>query len=117
MNLLSESGSKLHALQTLARSCGAPVHTFAKRLECVLAVCKDLAVAFHLLAMIISAILLMISSVSAHAQGGVPLWTNRFSGYIALDKSGNVFVTGTDDLGNNEDYVTIKYSNAGIPLW
>jgi beta-propeller repeat-containing protein len=97
------------------------VHNFKKRLQCVLAVCKDLAVAFHLLAMIISAILLMISSASAHAQGGVPLWTNRYDGGspagIAVDSSGNVFVTGGLLNGTNSDFVTIKYSNAGVLLW
>src|SRR5439155_4755192 len=55
------------------------------------------------------------------------LWTNRYDGpgngndfaqAIAVDSSGNVFVTGysTDSIGN-EDYATIKYSNAGVPLW
>jgi hypothetical protein len=68
---------------------------------------------------------LLLYPASAHAQGGVPLWTNRYevgggagpSG-MAVDNAGNVFVTGfsSDSLGN-EDYATIKYSNAGHPLW
>src|SRR6266581_9022639 len=46
--------------------------------------------------------LLMLCPASAHAQGGVPLWTNRYDGpanssdlarAIAVDSSGNVFVT------------------------
>ncbi|SRR6266568_86220 len=63
----------------------------------------------------------------AHAQGGVPLWTNRYAGpakstdealAIALDSSGDVFVTGGSDAANGfSDYATIKYSNAGLPLW
>lgn len=64
---------------------------------------------------------------SAHGQGGVPLWTNRFvgptSGYNpgiaeAVDGNGNVFVTGYR-VGNNgkNDYVTLAYSNSGVPLW
>jgi hypothetical protein len=87
---------------------------FRQRLEC-----DRLAGAFHLLAMIISAILLMISSASAHAQGGVPLWTNRFFGGsagMAIDTAGNVVVTGCSCETTN-DYVTIKYSNSGVPLW
>ena len=61
----------------------------------------------------------------AHAQGGIPLWTNRYSGSgystyasaAAVDGSGNVFATGWDWNGSNLDYVTIKYSGSGVPLW
>jgi hypothetical protein len=58
--------------------------------------------------------------------GGVPLWTNRYDGpgngddgvnALAVDSSGNVFVTGSSWSGTSSDYVTIKYSNAGVPLW
>jgi hypothetical protein len=94
----------------------APVHNFAKRLQCVLAVCKDLAVAC-LPFVLITASLLLLCPASAHAQGGVPLWTNRYEGpstasttaaAIAVDNRGNVFVTGS---------AIIKYSGAGTPLW
>ena len=36
-----------------------------------------------------------------------------------MDASGNVFVTGnsTTPGDGNSDYVTIKYSGAGVPLW
>jgi uncharacterized delta-60 repeat protein len=63
----------------------------------------------------------------AQAQGGVPLWTNRYDGpshaldearAVAVDSSGNVFVTGYSvSFGSDDDYVTIKYSSAGLPLW
>lgn len=62
----------------------------------------------------------------AYSSGGVPLWTNMVPGVtftsIALDRQGGVFVTGynafspfyTDD---SSDYVTVAYSNAGVPRW
>ena len=62
-----------------------------------------------------------------YSSAGVPLWTNRYHGLasrndesraIALDGSGNVIVTGKSaGGGNSDDYATIKYSNAGVPLW
>ena len=58
---------------------------------------------------------------------GVPLWTNRYDGpandydtpyAAAVDGEGNVFVTGTSaGNGSCDDYATIKYSSAGVPLW
>jgi hypothetical protein len=66
--------------------------------------------------------LLMLCPPSAHAQGGVPLWTNRYDGgffdsatAIAMDSSGNVFVTGVSWNGRNRDYATIKYSSSVPP--
>jgi len=63
----------------------------------------------------------------AYSGGGLPLWTNRYSGSangsdqataVAVDASGNVFVTGSSgDSSGNYDYVTIAYSGAGVPLW
>jgi len=59
----------------------------------------------------------------------VPLWTKRYNGpengydfatAVAVDASGNVFVTGysyDSDSGGNWDYATIAYSGAGVPLW
>jgi hypothetical protein len=61
-----------------------------------------------------------------YSGAGVPLWTNRYNGPggydrasgVAVDGSGNAFVTGTSSVGvGNDDYATIKYSNAGVPLW
>jgi len=65
----------------------------------------------------------------AYSSSGVPLWTNRFDGIahsndvavaIGTDVDGNVYVSGfTEKPGgsNNFDYVTIKYSQQGVPLW
>src|SRR6185503_10094310 len=52
-------------------------------------------------------------------------WTNRYNGSIdyyskpiAVDKNGDVFVTGSS-AGNHgqPDYATVAYSNSGLPLW
>ena len=64
---------------------------------------------------------------------GVPLWTNRYNGpgnafdnatSLAVEGSGNVVVTGwsssdglTNSSSSGNDYATIKYSSAGVPLW
>src|SRR5262245_42611308 len=66
-------------------------------------------------------------ATQVHADGGVPLWTNRFDGpgngddiarAIAIDRDGNVFVTGSSFASfAQSDYATIKCSAAGVPLW
>jgi len=66
----------------------------------------------------------------AYSSAGVPLWTNRYNGptnaidsanAIAVDGSGNVYVTGGSGprAGNTvrPDYLTVAYSGAGAPLW
>src|SRR2546422_1248995 len=70
-----------------------------------------------------------IPTPRAHAAGGVPLWTNFYNGpanshdiaeAVAVDASGNVFVTGRSWSGNDpasSDYATVAYSSAGVPLW
>ncbi len=62
-----------------------------------------------------------------YSCAGVPLWTNRYVGpgkggaradAIAVDGSGNVFVTGWTGITNGpSDYTTIAYSSSGVPLW
>jgi 3-isopropylmalate dehydratase small subunit len=62
-----------------------------------------------------------------YSSAGVPIWTNRYSGSgnsddraaaVAVDGSNNVIVTGSSfGSGSSEDYATIKYSSAGVPLW
>ena len=78
-------------------------------------------------AVCVAALGFLLCSAAAFAQPGTAVWTNRYNGpgnyddygnSIAVDGSGNVFVTGgsygSDILG---DYATIKYSSAGVPLW
>jgi hypothetical protein len=61
-----------------------------------------------------------------YSGAGVPLWTNIFhtSGFgageaLALDNSGNIYVAGsaTNSLNRSNDFLTVKYSTAGLPLW
>ena len=74
----------------------------------------------------ITGCLLPLCPALSHAQGGVPLWTNIYDAgildeawAIAVDSNGSVFVTGESyaGIGICCDYLTIKYSNAGVPLW
>ena len=69
----------------------------------------------------------ILAGTSAKAQSrGIPAWTNLYNGpgnyddyvnAIAVDTSGNVFVSGGVDGGSSYDFATIKYSNAGQLLW
>jgi uncharacterized delta-60 repeat protein len=62
-----------------------------------------------------------------YSSTGVPLWTNRYNGpayggdtanAVAVDSSNNVIITGTSSASaSGQDYATIKYSSAGVPLW
>ena len=62
-----------------------------------------------------------------YSSAGMPLWTNRYhgpgNGYydganaLSVDSSNNVIVTGYSYGGISDDYATIKYSSAGVPLW
>jgi beta-propeller repeat-containing protein len=63
----------------------------------------------------------------AYSSAGVPLWTNRYNGpadshdvavAVALDSSGNVFVSGgARAINDHNDFATVAYSGGGVPLW
>jgi len=63
----------------------------------------------------------------AYSGAGSPLWTNRYDGTgnsydsprrLAVDKSGNVFVTGSSSGSpGTSAFITVAYSNTGVPLW
>jgi hypothetical protein len=62
-----------------------------------------------------------------YSSAGAVLWTRSYNGpgngldqvqAIAVDPSGSVVVTGSSPgIESNDDYATIKYSSAGVPLW
>lgn len=60
-----------------------------------------------------------------YSTSGLPWWTNRYNGpangndqaaALAVDQSGNVFVTGTSWNGTNYDVATIKYYVPPLPV-
>ena len=67
------------------------------------------------------------SATIKYSSAGVPLWTNRYNGpanssdtavAVTIDTYGNVFVIGRSAaIGTGDDYATIAYSSAGLPLW
>jgi hypothetical protein len=69
------------------------------------------------------------ATVAYSSVSGTPLWTNNYGpGYgvsraqeIVADNNGHVFMTGYAPKNNtppfDQDFVTLAYSSAGIPLW
>jgi hypothetical protein len=63
-----------------------------------------------------------------YSNTGEPLWTNRFDGWahrtdrpsaIVADVNGDIIVAGVTDRGGTDydDFITIKYSSLGAPVW
>lgn len=59
-------------------------------------------------------------------QSGVQQWVKTYNGTgnkddkpsdIAIDKQGNIIITGSSDNATNKDYVTIKYALTGVQQW
>lgn len=73
-----------------------------------------------------TAVMLLISVVPMTAQISLG-WARCYNGpgndwdtplAIAVDESGNVYVTGASPgSGTDPDYATVKYSSTGAPLW
>jgi hypothetical protein len=69
---------------------------------------------------------LALLPAAAQAQA-IEAWVQRYNGpgngpdsasALAVDHDNNVIVTGLSwGSGSGDDYATIKYSNAGVPLW
>jgi hypothetical protein len=77
------------------------------------------------LAALLAALSLSNAPFRASAQIAYQAWLQRYepvggpceASAIVVDQDGNVLVTGDFWNGTNSDYATLKYSNAGTPLW
>jgi hypothetical protein len=61
-----------------------------------------------------------------YSNAGIPLWTNRYNGSfdgedtpndLGIDRNGDVYITAASAGTGGPDYLTLKYSNAGVPIW
>lgn len=60
------------------------------------------------------------------SSNGDTIWTRTYNGKgdarddanaLAIDASGNIYVSGRSNNGLNDDYVTIKYNSDGVVQW
>ena len=79
------------------------------------------------LRVIVVAVTVLCAGVSVKAEVMCEAWVARYNGWaegtdvvsaIAVDKGGNVYVTGYSfGYGSSYDYATIKYAPDGETLW
>src|ERR1035438_7629165 len=70
-------------------------------------------------------VIFLLLPALTRAETAVQAWAQCYNGpgneacALAVDGSNNVIVTGRsyDDTESSDDYATIKYSSAGVPLW
>jgi hypothetical protein len=69
-------------------------------------------------------VVVLLLPALTRAETAVQAWVQRYNGpgneasAVAVDGSNNVIVTGYSyDSGSSDDYATIQYSSAGVPLW
>src|SRR5580765_1005185 len=106
--------TSLSSLVLLAKERGKTARTVVltsvavARLDTALVRTASATAASNILSALLWLTLLCASAPQTFAQGGIPLWTNRYNGpgngsdfasAMAVDSSGNVFVTGYSDGG------------------
>jgi hypothetical protein len=72
-------------------------------------------------------VILLLLPALTRGETAVQAWVQRYNGpgngyaagnAVAVDGSNNIIVTGySTGSGSGQDYATIKYSSAGVPLW
>jgi len=71
-------------------------------------------------------VIFLLLPALTRAEAGAQAWVRRYNEpgntddqarAVVVDGDNNVVVTGSSSSGTNADYVTIKYSSAGVPLW
>ena len=119
--LTGERGQNQAAFAAIGRSPGSSLRFLCWLL--LRSLCLRVLAAASLLT------LLWLLPAAAQGQGVVKAWVQRYNGpgnlsddarAIALDTNDNVYVTGSScrtGTYGSEDYASIKYSSAGVPLW
>src|SRR4051794_179115 len=68
----------------------------------------------------------LLAAALSHAETPVPAWTQTYSSAaghafptaLIADTNNDIIVAGPENgAGSTYNYVTVKYSSAGLPLW